>query len=121
MPIYDYLCANCGQLTEVIHGIDAPGPRFCPNCGAEGTLRKSFAPPAVHFKGSGWAKKDRSTSGSKAKTKEPTPAEGEARTASGAATESRDGGTTASTGGTAADKPGSGSKGAASSAPKAEG
>lgn len=63
MPIYDYLCSNCGQTTEVIHRIDAPGPRFCPACGAEGTLRKAFATPAVHFKGSGWAKKDRSSSG----------------------------------------------------------
>ena len=62
MPIYDYLCSNCGQTTEVIHGIDAPGPRFCPACGAEGTLRKAFVAPTVHFKGSGWAKKDRSSS-----------------------------------------------------------
>lgn len=62
MPIYDYGCSNCGQTTEVIHGIDAPAPRFCPVCGAEGTLRKAFAPPVVHFKGSGWAKKDRSSS-----------------------------------------------------------
>jgi putative FmdB family regulatory protein len=61
MPIYDYHCANCGQTTEVIHGIDAPAPRFCPVCGAEGTLRKAFAAPAVLFKGSGWAKKDRSS------------------------------------------------------------
>ena len=62
MPIYDYLCSNCGQTTEVIHGIDAPGPRFCPACGAEGTLRKALTTPAFHFKGSGWAKKDRSSS-----------------------------------------------------------
>ena len=62
MPIYDYLCSSCGQTTEVIHGIDAPIPRFCPACGADGTLRKTFATPAVHFKGSGWAKKDRSSS-----------------------------------------------------------
>jgi putative FmdB family regulatory protein len=68
MPIYDYVCSNCGQTTEVIHGIEAQGPRFCPACGAEGTLRKSFATPAVHFKGSGWAKKDRSSSsGSRSK------------------------------------------------------
>ena len=69
MPIYDYLCSNCGERTEVIHGIDAPGPRFCPACGAEHTLRKAFAPPTVHFKGSGWAKKDRSSSKSKAASK----------------------------------------------------
>ena len=69
MPIYDYLCSNCGQTTEVIHGINAPGPRFCPACGAEGTLRKAFAAPTVHFKGSGWAKKDRSSSsGTRAKS-----------------------------------------------------
>ena len=69
MPIYDYHCSNCGQTTEVIHGINAPGPRFCPACGAEGTLRKAFAAPTVHFKGSGWAKKDRSSSsGARAKS-----------------------------------------------------
>jgi putative FmdB family regulatory protein len=61
MPIYDYVCGVCGDRTEVIHAIDAPSPRFCPACGAEGTLRKAFVVPAVHFKGSGWAKKDRST------------------------------------------------------------
>ena len=72
MPIYDYLCSNCGQKTEVIHGINAPGPRYCPACGAEGTLRKTFATPAVHFKGSGWAKKDRSSSsGARAKSSAP--------------------------------------------------
>jgi len=68
MPIYDYRCSNCGQTTEVIHGIDVPAPRFCPVCGAEGTLRKAFAAPAVLFKGSGWAKKDRSSS-SRARSK----------------------------------------------------
>jgi putative FmdB family regulatory protein len=61
VPIYDYDCSSCRTRTEFIHGIDAPAPRFCPACGAEGTLRKAFAPPAVHFKGSGWAKKDRSS------------------------------------------------------------
>ncbi len=59
MPIYDYSCSACGHVTEVIHGINDEAPRFCPACGRDGTLRKAFAPPAVHFKGSGWAKKDR--------------------------------------------------------------
>ncbi|HYK96409.1 MAG TPA: zinc ribbon domain-containing protein [Candidatus Dormibacteraeota bacterium] len=68
MPIYDYICSNCKHRTEVIHGINDAGPRFCPNCGAEGTLTKAFSTPAVHFKGSGWAKKDRS-SASSARTK----------------------------------------------------
>ena len=64
MPIYDYSCTACRHLVEVIHGINQPGPRFCPNCGVEGSMRKGFSTPAVHFKGSGWAKKDRSTTSS---------------------------------------------------------
>ncbi len=65
MPVYDYVCSACGRVTEVIHGINAEGPRFCPACGAEATLRKGFTTPAVHFKGTGWAKKDRASSASK--------------------------------------------------------
>ena len=60
MPIYDYVCSACGHLIEVVHGIHDHGPRFCPECGAEGTMAKAIAPPTIHFKGSGWAKKDRS-------------------------------------------------------------
>lgn len=59
MPIYDYVCGECGHRTEVIHGVQAHGPRFCPSCGAEGTMKKAFVPPTIHYKGSGWAKKDR--------------------------------------------------------------
>jgi len=58
MPLYDYDCAACGRRIEVIHGVHAPGPTHCPNCGA-GPLRKAISAPAVHFKGSGWAKKER--------------------------------------------------------------
>ena len=58
MPLYDYDCAACGTRFEVIHGVHAEGPSACPSCG-EGPVRKAFAAPAVHFKGSGWAKKER--------------------------------------------------------------
>lgn len=58
MPIYDYDCAECGRRIEVVHGVYAPGPTHCPNCGG-GPLRKAISAPAVHFKGSGWAKKER--------------------------------------------------------------
>lgn len=68
MPIYDYACSSCRHLTEVVHGIHDAGPRFCPACGADGTMRKALSTPAIHFKGSGWAKKDRS-SASGARTK----------------------------------------------------
>jgi putative FmdB family regulatory protein len=63
MPVYDYLCSACDHRADILHGINDPGPRFCPSCGAEGTMRKQFAAPAIHFKGTGWAKKDRGGSG----------------------------------------------------------
>lgn len=61
MPAYDYDCAACGRRVEVVHGVHAPAPTACPNCGG-GPLKKAFAPPAIHFKGSGWAKKERRAS-----------------------------------------------------------
>jgi putative FmdB family regulatory protein len=68
VPIYDYVCSSCRHRVEVIHGINDAGPRFCPSCGTEGTMRKALVSPAIHFKGSGWAKKDRSsTSGRSSK------------------------------------------------------
>jgi putative FmdB family regulatory protein len=66
MPIYEYRCTACGHRTDILHGVNDPGPHFCPECGADGTMRKAIAAPAVHFKGSGWAKKER-RSGSSAK------------------------------------------------------
>ncbi len=61
MPIYDYECANCKRRFEVVHGVYAPGPTECPLCGG-GPVRKAISAPAVHFKGSGWAKKERRAS-----------------------------------------------------------
>ena len=98
MPAYDYACARCGHLAEVSHGIHAGGPRFCPQCGAEGTMRKGFTAPAVHFKGSGWAKKDRSASSAAGQSRAVKPAgdaDGGSTTDGGAST----GGSGGSTGG----------------------
>ena len=58
MPVYDYLCTACDHRADILHGINDEGPKFCPSCGAEGTMRKQFSAPSIHFKGSGWAKKD---------------------------------------------------------------
>ncbi|MEA2536339.1 MAG: hypothetical protein QOF11_573 [Chloroflexota bacterium] len=57
MPTYDYVCTACGHRVEVVHGIHGNGPTTCAVCG--GRLRKAVTAPAVHYKGSGWAKKDR--------------------------------------------------------------
>lgn len=69
MPIYEYVCTACSHQLEVIHGVNDPGPGVCPNCGVEGGLKKAFAPPAIVFKGSGWAKKDRAGSSSRVSSK----------------------------------------------------
>jgi putative FmdB family regulatory protein len=61
VPIYEYRCMQCGHRTDILHGINQPGPNFCPACGAEATMRKTISAPSVHFRGSGWAKKDRAS------------------------------------------------------------
>jgi putative FmdB family regulatory protein len=58
VPLYDYDCAACGRRFEVIHGVHADPPTSCPLCGS-GPVRKAIVAPAVHYKGSGWAKKER--------------------------------------------------------------
>ena len=56
MPTYDYRCTACDREVEVMHGISESGPQTCEDCG--GAMRKALSSPAIHFKGSGWAKKD---------------------------------------------------------------
>jgi len=101
MPTYDYICSNCGRTTEVVHSINGSGPGACPACGAQGTLSKAFNPPTVHFKGSGWAKKDRRPG----RPKPAKPAE---------STESGPSGGTGRQGGSSSDTGGGGSDGSAS-------
>jgi putative FmdB family regulatory protein len=68
MPIYEYVCTACDHRADILHGIDDPGPNFCPSCGLEGTMKKQFAAPAIHYKGSGWAKKDRTATSRSARS-----------------------------------------------------
>ena len=63
MPLYDYVCANCGHEVEIMHSVHGDGPTACPVCG--GPMKKAIVAPAVHFKGSGWARKERSGSSSR--------------------------------------------------------
>lgn len=86
MPTYDYVCPN-GHRSEVVHGVHDTGPSACPVCGAA-PVRKTFAPPTIVFKGSGWAKKDRSSTA--------TSSTGE-RTAGSGSSESTDGAKPAAT------------------------
>ena len=58
MPRFDFDCAACGERFEILIGVHAERPTICPLCGG-GPLKKAISAPAVHFKGSGWAKKER--------------------------------------------------------------
>jgi putative FmdB family regulatory protein len=114
MPIYDYQCRSCGTRVEVIHGLYDEGPQACDVCG--GHMVKLLSPPAIVFKGSGWAKKERaaSSAGSRdgkgqadaeksdstakpepVKTEKPSRADGGERNASGSKSSAADGGHTA--------------------------
>lgn len=89
MPLYDYRCTECGSETEVMHAIDGAGPATCDVCG--GPMRKALSAPAIHFRGSGWAKKDARTA-SKASTSSASKDAAGSKSESGAATDSEAGG-----------------------------
>jgi len=53
MPIYQYRCSACGELTELIQKFSDDPLEICPQCG-EPELRKQLTAPAFKLKGSGW-------------------------------------------------------------------
>jgi putative FmdB family regulatory protein len=52
MPIYEYLCAACGEKEEHIQKVSDPPPPGCASCG--GPLEKQMTAAAFHLKGGGW-------------------------------------------------------------------
>ena len=70
MPRYDYDCAACGRRFEVVLGVHDDGPTVCALCG-RGPVKKAFSPPTIHFKGSGWAKKERHASNASRASRSP--------------------------------------------------
>ena len=75
MPLYDYDCAACGRRFEVVHGVHADPPTECPLCG-KGPIRKAISAPTIHYKGSGWAKKERHATASRSSSSSSASAEG---------------------------------------------
>jgi putative FmdB family regulatory protein len=65
MPIYEYECAACSQVTEAVQRFSDPPLTECAHC--HGHLRKLISRSTFHLKGSGWyttdyAGKNQSTS-----------------------------------------------------------
>lgn len=52
MPIYEYLCPDCGARYEQLVGLSAPTPA-CPTCGGA-NARKLVSAAGFILKGSGW-------------------------------------------------------------------
>ena len=52
MPIYEYQCNNCRQVTEVLQKFSDPPLSDCPQC--NGRLQKLMSLNSFHLKGSGW-------------------------------------------------------------------
>ncbi len=52
MPLYEYECRSCGNVSEVIQRMSDDPLTTCDRCGGE--LKKLLSAPAFQFKGSGW-------------------------------------------------------------------
>lgn len=52
MPLYEYLCTQCGNRFEKIQKFSAEPEVACPKCGGE--LERPLTAPALQFKGAGW-------------------------------------------------------------------
>lgn len=52
MPIYEYVCQDCGYHFERLQSFNDAPVAICPDC--EGPVRRVISPAGVIFKGSGW-------------------------------------------------------------------
>ncbi|MES2744309.1 MAG: zinc ribbon domain-containing protein [Bdellovibrionota bacterium] len=53
MPIYEYRCKDCGNVSEFQMKMSDPHPSTCPTCG-HNTLSKIMSLPSFQLKGGGW-------------------------------------------------------------------
>ncbi|MBC7660973.1 MAG: zinc ribbon domain-containing protein [Chitinophagaceae bacterium] len=54
MPIYEFRCKDCGQVSEFQMKMSDPNPTTCPTCGHLGALSKIMSLPSFQLKGGGW-------------------------------------------------------------------
>ena len=53
MPIYEFKCDKCEEVTEMTMKFSDPNPETCPNC-SEGSLKKLISSSSFQLKGGGW-------------------------------------------------------------------
>jgi putative FmdB family regulatory protein len=52
MPIYEYICSNCRETTEIIQKFSDKPLTKCPHC--SGKLTRMISNCSFHLKGTGW-------------------------------------------------------------------
>ena len=52
MPIYEYECTKCGEVTEALQKFSDPPLTKCKQC--SGKMKKVMSQNSFHLKGSGW-------------------------------------------------------------------
>ena len=52
MPVYEYQCSQCGEITEAWQKFSDLPLTTCGLC--QGPLKKLISPSSFHLKGSGW-------------------------------------------------------------------
>ena len=58
MPIYAFACQACGHHFDKLQKLSDPDPSVCPECGAEGDIRRQLTAPSFRLAGSGWYETD---------------------------------------------------------------
>ncbi|MEZ4708266.1 MAG: zinc ribbon domain-containing protein [Caldilineaceae bacterium] len=53
MPIYEFICNDCGTEFEKLVSFSSTVAPTCVSCQSE-NVKRQMGLPAVHFKGSGW-------------------------------------------------------------------
>jgi putative FmdB family regulatory protein len=77
MPLYEYQCAKCGKVFEVIQKFSDAPLEVHEGCGGE--VVKLLSAPAFHFKGSGWYATDYAKQSTSSPEKHEKPKNGEAK------------------------------------------
>ena len=64
MPIYEYVCASCGQKSDHLMRMSDPDPTECPKCGPA-TMTRAVSAPQFRLAGGGWYETDFKKDGDK--------------------------------------------------------
>jgi len=57
VPLYEYICPQCGYCDDVIQGVSEAPLTTCPQCGSNHFTKKISA-PAFKLTGTGWYETD---------------------------------------------------------------